>query len=979
MATSNNRISNLITSQVPFFVRNDHPKFIQFLEAYYRYLEQSGKAVNVAENIPNYFDVDKTEEEFVDKLYDEYLKGVPKKVLVDKALLLKHVKDFYLAKGSEKSIRFLLNILYNQEDINIYYPKKDVLRASDGKWYVQKSLRINELKINDTANNSLVALEKFAARKVYGNTSNAFATVERVDRFFEAGTQIDELVLSNIRGTFTNGEIVYAIFEEGEELTSKSVVANVFGGIINTVQIDKAGSSYVVGDHPVITTNGQGSGGDVVVSQVSQGNIQSVVVLSGGAGYRVSDSLLFSGGGGTGANANVFVVLADNSVHPNSYNIIYSQIYLEQDTAIGNTIYANLVASVTDPANNWISNSMNTFVYANTGPAYQIKVISAGSGYTSLPSISIVANNRIKELGVLGRMEIVNGGLGYQIGDTITFTNIPGGYGVGAAANVTNVAANGRITSVKFVEVPGHIIGGAGYSSSGIPKYPMANVISANANASGANIAVTALLGDGGSFLSANSTIGAIEKLTILSKGTNYSNGNTFLDFTGIGDGTAQASVRIIEGAYTYPGRYLNDDGFLSSYNFLQDRDYYQEFSYVIRSKTSIDKYRKVLRELVHPSGMKVFGNYLFDDMNPDMIETSSNAVTENVSTVKSRTYLISNNAIINYTSHGFSVNDEVAIQFTSGNIANYAANISTYSPNGIYKVANVIDSNTFTVFSGKYLPGSINVNILIGETNPTDIYMKEDGYDLFFIGTTNDRVFNYKLRRQYDITSSYLYKRSPSLASQEGSASGLTFKPDGTIFYIIGTTNDRIIQYNMSEAWNVNTATLGLSFNANSTLGITNPQALQISRDGRYMYFADNNTDVIYQLQLSEAWNVNTASYLTQRNVITFDSTVTGLYFNSNGTSMFLGGQSNDRVKEFRLSTAWNVNTATIYANSAGFTAFSPAMQGLAFANNGSMLYITDSTYDLIHQLPMTEAWNVNTAFNGTTTTGNLIVGRVV
>jgi hypothetical protein len=376
---------------------------------------------------------------------------------------------------------------------------------------------------------------------------------------------------------------------------------------------------------------------------------------------------------------------------------------------------------------------------------------------------------------------------------------------------------------------------------------------------------------------------------------------------------------------------------------------------------------------------MKVFGNYLFDDMNPDMIETSSNATTENVSTVKSRTYLISNNAIINYTSHGFSVNDEVAIQFTSGNIANYAANISTYSPNGIYKVANVIDSNTFTVFSGKYLPGSINVGSLVAETGPTDIYMKEDGYNLFFIGNAGDRVYDFKLRRQYDITSAYLNKRGPTISSAESSPAGLTFKPDGTIMYISGLTNDRIIQYNMSEAWNVNTATLGLSFNVNSAFTITNPQALQVSRDGNYIYFIDNGSDIVYQLRLSEAWNVNTASYLTQKSISAFESSATGLYFNSNGTSMFIGGGTNDRVKEFRLSTAWNVNTATIYANSANYNLFAPGITGLTLANNGSMLYIIDSTYDLIHQLPMTESWNVNTAFNGTTTTGNLIVGRVV
>ena len=974
--TTNNRISNLVNSQVPFFVRNDHQKFVQFIEAYYEFLEQEGRLVSTAKNVVSYNDIDRTIDQFADKLYNQYMKNIPSTVLADKNLLLKHIKDFYLSRGSEKSIRFLLNILFAEEGIDFYYPKTDILKASDGKWYVQKSLRVNGLQINAQANNNFVALEKFQNRRLYGNTSLASATVERVDRFFEKGTQIDELILSGIRGTFKNGEVVYALFDENQ-IENNSVTANVFGGIITAVDITNSGTGYNIGDHPIITGT-SGSGGDIVIDRVSTGNIQSISVLNGGAGYRVDDLLLISGGGGTGANANISFVLSDSSVHPNSYNIIYSQIYLEQNTAIGNITYSNLVSSIVDPANNFIANSMSYFVYGNTGPAQSITVLSVGSGFTSTPSITVAANNRIRELGILGRMDIINGGQGYQVNDTITFTNIFGGYGFGAAANVTNVAANGYITQVKFVEVPGHIIGGTGYNTSGVPKYPIANVISANAGAYGANVVVSAILGDGGSYIIANSTIGAIESLMILSGGAGYSSGNTYLDFTGIGDGTATANVTVVEGSYSYPGRYLNDDGFLSASNYLEDRDYYQNFSYVIRSKVAIDKYRKALKELVHPAGMKVFGQYMFEDMNDDML-TSDDADDIVYTSYKATTYKIANNAIINYTAHGLTNANSVYVQFTSGNIANFAATANTYSPNGIYRVANVINSDAFTIFSGVHLPGSINVNTLVAETGPSDIYMKEDGYNLFLIGTTGDRVYDFALSKQYDITTASLNKRGPTISSVEGSPSGLSFKPDGTIMYICGTTAHRIIQYNMSEAWNVNTATIGLTFNVANALSVTNPQSVQLSRDGNYMYFVDSGTDIIYQLSLTQAWNVNTASYLTQKSILAFDSAFTGVYFNANGTSMFLGGQQNDRIKEFRLSTAWNVNTASIYANSSSFNAFSPGMSGIAFANNGSMLYLTDTTYDLIHQLPMREAWNVNTAFNGTTTTGNVLIGKVI
>ena len=109
--TTNSKISNLVASQVPFFVRNDHDTFIKFLEAYYEYAEQSGKVVERAKNLPAYSDIDRTVDEFTEYFYKTYLLKIPRDIIADKSLVLKHIKDFYTARGTEKSIEFLLRIL----------------------------------------------------------------------------------------------------------------------------------------------------------------------------------------------------------------------------------------------------------------------------------------------------------------------------------------------------------------------------------------------------------------------------------------------------------------------------------------------------------------------------------------------------------------------------------------------------------------------------------------------------------------------------------------------------------------------------------------------------------------------------------------------------------------------------------------------------------------------------------------------------
>ena len=693
--STNNKISTLVNSQVPFFVRNDHPTFVSFLEAYYEYLEQSntvisqGKTTERAKNFLNYIDVDKTLDEFSEKLYNRFL-TVPLNTVADKDLILKHVKDFYRSKGTEKSYRFLMRALYGEE-IEFYYPKTDVLKASDGKWYIQKSLRVTDTKIAGAANSNITGLEQFSGRRVTGNSSGAFATVERVDRFLEQGTQIDELILSGIKGEFENGEKISTTFVDSYDEQTKLITSNVFGGIISSVGITNPGSRYKVGDHVIVISADSGAGACVVVGRVSTGNLSSINVIEGGAGFQNGNFLLITGGGGAGANAEVQFVNLDGIVHPTSYNVVISTISLEANTPINNTKYSNLVSSVTDPANAWIANSMVSFVYGNTGPVSIVKINARGTDYASDPTLSIIANTRISEIGAIGRINILNGGSGYTDSDYIQFTNVLGGLGFGANANVT-VNGTGSIVRTSFLPVQGQFLGGSGYDQNFLPT---ATVISDTG--SNAQLVVKAILGQGAEMVSANSTIGAIERIDILNRGSNYTLTPT-LSLTANGDGLGTAFANVIAGVFTYPGRYLNDDGHLSAYNFLQDRDYYQNFSYVIRIKQSIDTYRNAVREFLHPAGMKLFGEYISESSYHDYGANTIQAGTALEVIYKSGTYnSVNGNVTIRLASHHQSINSNVYIEFTSGDVSENTSNVAQIS-NGEFRVVNVINANAFGI-----------------------------------------------------------------------------------------------------------------------------------------------------------------------------------------------------------------------------------------------------------------------------------------
>lgn len=690
--TSNTKISNLIESQVPFFVRNDHANFVRFIEAYYEYLEQEGKVAQRAMKLPEYNDIDTSIDLFVQQFYKDYLPLLPQDTAADKTLVLKHVKDFYRARGSEKSIRFLMRVLFNEE-ADFYYPQRDILRASDGKWFIEKSIKIFDVKVDGVSNTSLDLISKFNGKKITGLSSNNFAVVETAESYYEGGVLVQELKISNQYKQFDAGETISAVFtENGNERT---ITANLYSGVISSVRLTNPGKGYQVGDVVTLESN-TGEGGLIIVSSVGTGNIKSLGVLVGGAGFQVNNPILISGGGGSGATAIVSDVADDNTVHPSSYDLYLTPISAYLNVAINTANYGIVGFS---NANTTIANSLAVWQYSNTGPISNLTLTAAGTGYVTIPTVRASANTRIKNLGILGRLRVEDGGLGYSVGDKIYFDNRIGTFGYGGKANVTNVAANGMIRTLEFEAIAPYPPGGIGYVSGNLP---VANL--SLASGTGANVQVVCLLGEGETLLSESQTAGEILELSILSRGSGYSS-NLTLNLQSIGDGTARANATVIQGTFTYPGRYINDDGHLSSYNFIQDRDYYQPFSYVIKVRQSIEKYRKALKELIHPLGMKVFGEFgLVDD------ESVNVAINATSSVVRSNTYFGSfdsagngNNSIVTISTNREMSNGNVYIEFATSN----SALLNTGSYNKIY-LGNVVSENvSFSVT----LANSINAN----------------------------------------------------------------------------------------------------------------------------------------------------------------------------------------------------------------------------------------------------------------------------
>jgi len=70
----------------------------------------------------------------------------------------------------------------------------------------------------------------------------------------------------------------------------------------------------------------------------------------------------------------------------------------------------------------------------------------------------------------------------------------------------------------------------------------------------------------------------------------------------------------IIKTYFDNQGSYLSDRGKIGSFRQkLTDSNFYQDYSYVIKSKTPIDIWRDLIKETTHPAGFKVFGEVIIE------------------------------------------------------------------------------------------------------------------------------------------------------------------------------------------------------------------------------------------------------------------------------------------------------------------------------------------------------------------------------
>lgn len=192
-------INHSIPGQLSSYINEDYPLFVEFLSGYYEWLESEGSPYFQIKNHLSAMDFKESLDGYADMLKSEYLNSIPEKVIADKEILIKHSRQFFQSLGTEKSFQFLFKVLYG-EDIQLYYPKVDILRASDAKWIDNESL----MYVTNTGNVNDFLYRRIEQRRETspGIIETASATVNKVINRYANKFNFAEIYLTDIIGEF---------------------------------------------------------------------------------------------------------------------------------------------------------------------------------------------------------------------------------------------------------------------------------------------------------------------------------------------------------------------------------------------------------------------------------------------------------------------------------------------------------------------------------------------------------------------------------------------------------------------------------------------------------------------------------------------------------------------------------------------------------------------------------------------------------
>lgn len=257
------------------------------------------------------------------------------------------------------------------------------------------------------------------------------------------------------------------------------------------------------------------------------------------------------------------------------------------------------------------------------------------------------------------------------------------------------------------------------------------------------------------------------------------------------------------------------------------------------------------------------------------------------------------------YTSKTLSISNPRDIFFRTDGLKCYISEITNDAIQQ-YSLSTAWDLSTATSDSVSLVPVE----------RPVGIFFKSDGTKLYvccdYYGAT---IEQYSLSTAWDLSTATYDSVSLNVAGQDTQLGGLWFSTDGTKLFLVGNQHNYVYQYNLTTGWDLSSATYSSNYINLTSIDAT-PLGLTFKPDGLKMFVLGSGTDSVLQFSLTTAWDISTASY----DSISFyagtqETYVWGLFIDSSGSYMYVVGIYGT-IYEYTLASLTDVSEIPEFSN---------------------------------------------------------------
>ncbi len=655
MAKFNDKISTLINSQLPDFVVDDHPQFVQFLKTYYQFMESAMLQVTSVENTDGItlenetglkdnllldgskITSEKTQSDAGDKIiyedtvYGKFSVGETITGLVSKATATVLAEDLtngklYISAQDkfDRNETIIGNTSNAQAVINDYRPNpvstvQDLTNFRDPDKVISNFLtKFRDEFLKTIPENLAIGLDKRHLIKNIKSMYRLKGTQAGHELFFRIlFNQVSETfyprsqMLRVSDGQWDTQKVLRAVAIVGD--TTNLVGRTIKGSSSSATAIIESIKKFIIGNKEVSefvlnisSMTGTFSIGEEITGTASdtddffiKANITGIpglkTITNDGNLYATGDFLTVSGGG-VGAD----IAISDIGSGPVSEIII-------DNAGTGYSVGDKLVFDNTGTegvnAEGFIS-VVNGGISgeSGTGAEHILMEDETGRGDQYSGSKIVMEGATNSDLNDITDIFLINNGSGYNIPPKVTITS--SGSNASVLANGTDI---GRVIGLKTNEL------GEGYQNSPTPSIKFRNCLLLTNKSGNFNANDTITGGTSGATGTLSSYDADRSLLKVKDLNTNFILNETITS-TSSGSATvirldvASATVDVVSVADT-DGKFLNEDGNISEQTMkVQDSKYYQDFSYVLKVGQSINDWRDAFKKTMHTAGFYFTG-----------------------------------------------------------------------------------------------------------------------------------------------------------------------------------------------------------------------------------------------------------------------------------------------------------------------------------------------------------------------------------